>query len=377
MDVLSFLWDWIVPFLVVLTVLVFVHELGHYWVARRNKVRVEVFSIGFGPEIFGWTDRHDTRWKISAVPLGGYVKMFGEHDFEDEKEQPPMTPAETAVSFHHKRLGQRAAIVAAGPFANFLFAFVLLAGLFFIVGLPEPLAGVGTVQEDSAAAEAGIEPGDLIVRIEGEPMTRFEDLRLFVRDRAGQPLDFEIRRGEDTVFLTATPRALTVSEEDGGERQIGLLGVTPDPAQIGYESVGPFKAMGAAVERTVGLTTQILAALGEIITGSRATDELGGPLRIAQISGQVAQGGMVNLIFFMAALSVNLGLINLFPIPMLDGGHLAFYAAEAIRGRPLGRRFQEYGFRFGLILVLLLMVFATWNDLVSLKVVDFFRQLVS
>lgn len=377
MDVLNFLWDWIVPFLVVLTVLVFVHELGHYWVARRNKVRVEVFSIGFGPEIFGWTDRHETRWKISAVPLGGYVKMFGEHDFEDDEEQPPMTPAETAVSFHHKRLGQRAAIVAAGPIANFLFAFVLLAGLFYIVGIPEPLAGVGTIKEDSAAAEAGFEPGDLIVRIQGEPVKWFEDLRLFVRDRAGQALEFEVRRGDGELFLRATPKAVTVEDEGGGERQIGLLGVTPDPTQMGYESIGPFAAMATAVERTFGLTTQILSALGEIITGSRTAEELGGPLRIAQISGQVAQGGMVNLIFFMAALSVNLGLINLFPIPMLDGGHLAFYAAEAIRGRPLGRRFQEYGFRFGLILVLLLMVFATWNDLVSLKVVDFFRQLVS
>jgi len=377
MEVLSFLWDWIIPFLVVLTVLVFVHELGHYWVARRNNVRVEVFSIGFGPEIFGWTDRHDTRWKISAVPLGGYVKMFGEHDFEDDQDQPPMAPEEIAVSFQHKRLGQRAAVVAAGPFANFLFAFVLLAGLFYIVGLPEPLPAVGTVKADSAAAKAGFEPGDLIVRIQGEPMKRFEDLRLFVRERAGQPLEFEVRRGDEDVFLTATPQTVTVEEEDGVERQIGLLGVTPDPSQIEYEAVGPFAAMGAAGERTVGLTTQILSALGEIISGSRTTDELGGPLRIAQISGQVAQGGVINLIFFMAALSVNLGLINLFPIPMLDGGHLAYYAAEAIRGRPLGRRFQEYGFRFGLILVLLLMVFATWNDLVSLKVVDFFRQLVS
>ncbi len=377
MDVLNFLWDWIVPFLIVLTILVFVHELGHYWVARRNNVRVEVFSIGFGPEIFGWTDRHDTRWKISAVPLGGYVKMFGEHDFEDEEEQTPMTPEETAVSFHHKRLGQRAAIVAAGPAANFLFAFVLLAGLFYAVGIPEPLAGIGTVKEDSAAAEAGFEPGDKIVRIQGEPIESFEDLRLFVRDRAGQELEFEIRRGDDDIFLKATPKPVTVEEDGGVERQIGLLGVTPDPSLIGYEPIGPFAAMGAAVERTFGLTTQILSALGEIITGTRTAEELGGPLRIAQISGEVAQGGMVNLIFFMAALSVNLGLINLFPIPMLDGGHLAFYAAEAVRGKPLGRRFQEYGFRFGLALVLMLMVFATWNDLVSLKVVDFFRQLVS
>ncbi len=377
MEVVSYVWDWIIPFLVVLTILVFVHEMGHYWIARRNGVRVETFSIGFGPELYGWNDKHDTRWKISAVPLGGYVKMFGEHDFEDEEEQQPMTPAEEAVSFHKKRLLQRAAIVAGGPIANFLFAIVLLAGLFSIFGAPAPLAGIGSLQDDSAAAEAGFQPGDLVLRIDGEAVTWFEDLRRIVSERPGVSLQFDVLRGEQELALTATPKPHDVEEEGGEKRTIGLLGVRPDPEQVSYDQLGPVAAVGAAVERTFGLISQILTALGQIITGSRDADELGGPLRIAQISGQMAQGGIVNFVFFMAALSVNLGLINLLPIPMLDGGHLAFYLIEGVLGKPLDRRYQEYGFRFGLILVFLLMIFATWNDLVNLKVLEFFQQLVS
>ena len=377
MEVLNYVWDWIIPFLVVLTILVFVHEMGHYWIARRNGVRVETFSIGFGPEIYGWTDSRDTRWKISAVPLGGYVKMFGEHDFDGDGEQPPMTPAEEAVSFHKKRLLQRAAIVAAGPIANFLFAIVLLTGLFGVFGAPAPLAGIGSIQEESAAAEAGFQPGDLILRIDGQGVTWFEDLRRIVSERPGVPLQFDVLRDGGELVLTATPRPSDVEEDGGAKRTIGLLGVRPDPDQVSYDRLGPLAAAGAAIERTFGLTAQILTALGQIITGSRDADELGGPLRIAQISGQMAQGGFVNFIFFMAALSVNLGLINLLPIPMLDGGHLAFYIVEGVMGKPLNRRFQEYGFRFGLILVFLLMIFATWNDLVNLKVLEFFRQLIS
>jgi regulator of sigma E protease len=377
MEVLNYVWDWIIPFLVVLTILVFVHELGHYWIARRNGVRVETFSIGFGPEIYGWTDSRDTRWKISAVPLGGYVKMFGEHDFDGDEEHPPMTPAEEAVSFHKKRLHQRAAIVAAGPIANFLFAIILLTGLFGIFGAPAPLAGIGSIQEDSAAAEAGFRPGDLILRIDGQDVTWFEDLRRIVSERPGVALQFDVLRDGRELVLTAKPRPSDVEEDGGEKRTIGLLGVRPDPDQVSYDRLGPLAAAGAAIERTYGLTAQILTALGQIITGSRDADELGGPLRIAQISGQMAQGGFVNFIFFMAALSVNLGLINLLPIPMLDGGHLAFYAFEGVMGKPLNRRFQEYGFRFGLILVFLLMIFATWNDLVNLKVLEFFRQLIS
>jgi regulator of sigma E protease len=376
MEALGIVTDWILPFVVVFTVLVFVHEMGHYWVARANGVRVEVFSIGFGPEVWGRTDRTGTRWKVSAVPLGGYVKMFGEHDFGGDAEQPAMTPAEQAVSFHHKRLGQRAAIVAAGPLANLLFAIVLLTGLFAGVGIPMPLAAVGKVQEGSPAANAGFLPGDRIVGIGDEPVKWFDDLRRIVLDNPGVPLRFRVVRDGGELELTAIPRAAEQGA-DTGRQKVGLLGVSPDPAQVGYERLDPLNAVWTAAERTVALTGQILDTLWQIINGTRTAEELGGPLRIAQLSGQMAQDGWISMVFFMAALSINLGLINLFPIPMLDGGHLSFYILEAVRGRPLDQKVQEYGFRFGMVLVLLLMIFATWNDLVQLEVVQFFKRLVT
>lgn len=374
---MEFVWDYVIPFLLILTPLVFVHELGHFVVARRNGVKVEVFSVGFGPEIFGWTDSRGTRWKFSAVPLGGYVKMFGEYDFDEEAGDEPMSEEEKAYSYHHKRVGQRAAIAAAGPIANFLFAIALLAALFSTAGAPEHMAAVGTTQPGSAAEAAGFDKGDLILSINGEPISRFEDLRRIVSVNPGVELTFLVKRGDAEITILATPKKVVQDEAGPEPKVIGLLGVTPDQAQVGYERQDPFTATWMAVERSIGLTVRILSAVGQIITGERDTDELGGPIRIAQISGEMAAGGIISLVFFMAALSVNLGLINLFPIPVLDGGHLVFYAAEAVLGRPLDARYQEYGFRFGLILVLLLMIFATWNDLVHLKVFEFFKQLIT
>ncbi len=373
---MELIWDYVVPFLIILTPLVFVHELGHFLVARRYGVKVEVFSIGFGPEIFGWTDKTGTRWKFSAVPLGGYVKMFGEYDFDDELEdgQAPMTEEQKEVSYHHKRVGQRAAIAVAGPIANFLFAIAVLAVLFSTAGVPAYLSAVGSIQEGSAAEEAGFEKGDLILSIDGEPIALFDDLRRIVSGKADVPLSFIVLRGNTEATLSATPKRVM----RGGEaKEIGLLGIKPDVAQLGYERQNPLTATWMATERSVAMTVRILSAVGQIITGEMDADELGGPLRIAQVSGEAAAGGIISLVFFMAALSVNLGLINLFPIPVLDGGHLMFYAAEALRGRPLDARYQEYGFRFGLILVLLLMIFATWNDLVNLKVFEFLKQLAT
>lgn len=377
MDLLNGLWTYLVPFLIVLTVLVFVHELGHYWVARRNGVRVEVFSIGFGPELFGMTDRAGTRWKFSAIPLGGYVKMFGDAD-------PAGTPgagvatmpeAERAVSFYHKRVGQRAAIVAAGPAANFLFAILALAILFMVFGQPYTPAEIGSVQPGSAAEEAGLQPGDVIVEMNGRPITRFEEVQQIVRLNQGEPIAIVVERAGTRVSFTVTPDVTEVTDRFGNTHRIGLLGIGRQG--IEYRRHDPLTAVWQAGRETVNMTLGTLAAVGQMIVGSRGTEELGGPLRIAQMSGEVAQSGVVALVWFMAILSINLGLINLFPIPMLDGGHLVFYAIEAIRGRPLGRRAQEYGFRIGLALVLTLMVFATWNDLVQLRVVEFFRDLVS
>jgi len=377
MDLLGGFGTSVFAFLIVLSVLVFVHEYGHYYVARRNGVRVEVFSIGFGPEIFGWHDRVGTRWKFSAIPLGGYVKMFGDADPASTpgSNLPAMSEDEKAVSFHHKRVGQRAAVVAAGPLANFAFALVALTVLFATAGQPFTPPEVGGVQPGSAAEQAGLLPGDRIVSIDGTGIQRFEEIRQIVSIKPDESLSVVIERdgGERTVAVT--PQATEMTDRFGNVHRIGLLGIT----RAGTETVrhDPFTAAWQAGREITGMITGTLTAVGQMIEGSRGTEELGGPLRIAQMSGEVAQTGVYALVWFMAFLSVNLGLINLFPIPLLDGGHLLFYAFEAVRGRPLGARAQEYGFRIGLALVLTLMVFATWNDLVQLRVVDFFRGLVS
>ena len=368
MIIIDFLMDWIVPFLFILTVLVFVHELGHYWVARRCGVRVEVFSIGFGPELFGKTDRHGTRWKFSALPLGGYVKMFGEHAESEEKS--PLSPAERKVAFTHKSVGRRAAIVAAGPVANYLLAIVLFAGMFAIIGNPRLLAVVGSVVEDSAAAEAGFQPGDRIIRVAGEPIEWFDDLRSIVAVNPGVAVEVRLVRGNEEVMLTATPRPAPPGEGEAGAAGRGQLGVIADSAQLGYVRDDPLTASWRAVQMSYDLTVRILAYVGQVVVGQRSAEDIGGPIRIAHMAGEMADQGFRELFYLMAVLSVNLGLINLFPIPMLDGGHLVFYAAEAIRGRPLAARIQEYGLRFGLLLVFLIMILVIWNDVVNLPVFE-------
>jgi len=381
MDLISLVWDNVVPFLFVLSVLVFVHELGHYWVARRAGVRIEVFSIGFGPEIYGRTDKAGTRWKFSAVPLGGYVKMFGESDAPGDEEGAQarrLTDEEKKVSFAHKRVSQRAAVVAAGPLANFLFAIVLFVVMFSIVGSPRLLPMVGEVQPESAAEQAGFLPGDRILSIDGHEIEWFSDLRAEIAGKPGVTLDVVVLRDGREEALRATPTVHTEDMGDGTVQRIGQLGVVADTSQVEHVRENPGTAVLKSVDITIGMSAQILDYLGQIIVGKRSAEEVGGPLRIAQMSAEVAQGGFVNLMNFMAVLSINLGLLNLFPIPMLDGGHLVFYIAEAIRGRPLTPRIQEYGFRFGMILVFLLMIFATWNDLVyHFKVFEFLKGLIT
>ncbi len=364
-------------FLVVLTVLVFVHELGHYLIARRNGVRIEVVSIGFGPELFGWWDRAGTRWKFSAIPLGGYIKMFGDSDASSGlpiARLGQLTAAEREVSFHCKRLGQRAAIVAGGPIANFVFAIVVLALLFMTYGQPFTPAEGGQVLPGSAAEAGGMRPGDAIVSIDGRSIERFEDVQQVVRLNPNVAMIVVVKRAGELVSLHVTP-SLIEEADRLGRHQIGQLGIRGGGTK--YIQRDPASAALRAVGETWNLSATTLEAIWQMVIGTRATDELGGPLRIAQLSGEVAQGGIVPLLWFMAVLSINLGLINLFPVPVLDGGHLLFYAAEAIRGKPLGQRTQEYGFRVGLALVLTLMVFATWNDLVHTGIVDIVKRFVT
>lgn len=365
-------------FLVALSVLVFFHELGHYLVARWNDVRVEVFSIGFGRELFGWTDSHGTRWKFSIMPFGGYVKMFGDVNAASagSAEIESLTPAEKAVCFHTKRVGQRAAIVFAGPLANYILAVVILALLYVFIGQQSTPAVVNEVLPDSAAATAGIKPGDRVVMVDGTAIERFEELRQIVSLRPDQTMQMDVLRDGHIVHLEVTPRRHRFQDKFGNWHEIGLLGV----GGRGVETVryGPVTAVWRAILETKSVTAATITSIGQMFAGTRKTDDIGGPLRIAEMSGQMISLGPVEFIWFLAVLSLHLGLINLVPVPMLDGGHLLFYGIEALRGRPLGERAQEYGFKIGLALVLTLMVFATWNDLfVHFRVVDLIKGLVS
>lgn len=357
-----------IPFLIALTVLIFFHELGHFWVARRAGVRCDVFSIGFGSEVFGWNDSKGTRWKISAIPLGGYVKMFGEGQAEDENgEERELTEDEKKVSFSHKTMGQRVAIVAAGPIANFILAFVLYVAVFTAFGAPSaPHAAVGEVFADSPAAEAGFKKGDTITAIDGRTIKLFTELQRVVVASPEKTLVFDVVRDGKPLSISVTPRRATFA--DGSEG--GQLGIRPDATQMDYTPQGPVDAVVLAGEQTVAITGRILSAVGSMFTSAEARSQLGGLPRIAQLAGDSAATGFfsVGFLIFMAALSVNLGVLNLFPIPMLDGGHLVFYAVEAVRGKPLSEKAQEYGFRIGLTLVLILMLYAHWNDVLHFKV---------
>jgi regulator of sigma E protease len=369
-----------IPFVLVLSALIFVHELGHFWVARRAGVRVEVFSIGFGQEVIGWTDRHGTRWKICWLPLGGYVKMFGDADaasVPDRAAEGAMTAAERAVSFHHKPLAWRAAIVAAGPLANFAFAIVIFAFLFLAFGRPFTPPVVGSVIDGMPAAAAGIQAGDRIVAINGARVDRFEDIQRVVLLNLDQELRIEVARGDRSFRFDLRPVIVAETDRLGNSMRLARLGIRGS-AQRDIETIAsPTRAIWLAAEETWLQTVGSLKAVGQMIVGRRGADELSGPLGIAKVSGEAAQTSWAALIALAGTLSVSLGLINLFPIPILDGGHLVFYAIEAVRGRPLGARAQEYGFRVGLVLVVSLMVFATWQDLVRLRIVQYVVSLVS
>jgi len=355
-------------FIVVISVVVFVHEMGHFLVARWCGVRVEVFSIGFGPELFGRHDRRGTRWKVAAIPLGGFVKFFGDADASSGRadEAVPLTEEEKKVSFHHKSVWARIAIVFAGPATNFLFAIAIFAAVYGAFGQAMIPPVVADVQPDSAAAEAGILPGDRVVAVDGRRVTRFEEIQRLVPLAHGALMTITLERNGRDVSVEAQPRFQEVTDQFGQTLRQPVLGLVADGTTREVVRLGPVQAVAAAVAKTYGLVEGTLVTVGQMIGGERGTEELGGPLRIAQLSGQVAEMGLVSLLLFTAFLSTNLGLVNLFPIPVLDGGHLAFYAVEAIRGRPLDETAQEYGFRLGLAVIVGLMVFVTWNDIVNL-----------
>ncbi|MGB7035584.1 MAG: RIP metalloprotease RseP [Xanthobacteraceae bacterium] len=363
---------YLVPFLFVLSLVVFFHEFGHFLVARLCGVRILVFSIGFGPEIVGFNDRHGTRWKVAAIPLGGYVRFFGDENASsvpDTSRLEAMNAAERAESFFFQPVLKRAAIVVAGPMANFVLAIAIFATIFMLYGRPTMSARVDSVQPGSPAAAAGFQPGDLVLSIDGKAIDNFEDMQRIVSDSAGDTLQIKIDRKGTPIELTATPQLKEVKDNFGNSRRIGILGITRSmgATDLKPKPMPPPQALLMGVEETWFVIDRTLNYLGGVAVGREAADQLGGPIRIAQISGEVASIGFVALVHLAAVLSVSIGLLNLFPIPLLDGGHLLFYSIEAMRGRPLSERAQEVGFRIGLAIVVMLMIFATFNDIVHLR----------
>jgi regulator of sigma E protease len=362
---------YLVPFLFVLTIVVFFHELGHFLVARFAGVKVLTFSLGFGPELCGFNDRHGTRWKISAVPLGGYVKFFGD---ESEASTPSsaalatMTEQERKESFHHQKVGPRAAIVAAGPIANFILAIVIFAGMFMYFGKSGSIARVDVVQPGSVAESAGFKVGDIVTSIDGHSIESFADMQQIVSMNADSQLAFTLKRDGSVTSLVATPALKVQKDAFGNSHKIGVLGIqyNSGPNDPKVASVGFPESVKLAGERVWLIVSGTFKFIGSLFAGRGSADDLGGPLRIAQLSGQAASLGFQFLLGLCATLSVSIGLLNLFPVPLLDGGHLLFYAIEAVRGRALSERAQEMGFRIGLGLVLMLMVFATYNDILHL-----------
>jgi regulator of sigma E protease len=353
--------NWIIPFLFTLTVIVFFHELGHFLIARLCGIRVLVFSIGFGPELVGFNDRSGTRWKISAIPLGGYVKFFGDENeasVPDPATLAAMTEDERKHSFPGQPVGSRAAVVAAGPITNFILAVVLFAGSLMFYGKTTAIPRLAAVEPGSPAAAAGFKVGDLITSIDGTKIDNFLDVQRIVNFSPGKPLTIEVDRGGALFTLRAVP-----AEKD----KKGMLGITRsnEPGDVRTEPVSPLEAVWLGADETWQVVSTTMTYLRDVVVGRQSADQIGGPIKIAQISGEVAKLGFGPLVRLTALLSVSIGLLNLFPIPLLDGGHLLFYAIEVIRGRPLSERAQEVGFRIGLAIVLMLMIFAASNDLRS------------
>jgi regulator of sigma E protease len=365
------------PFIVVISVVVFVHEYGHYLVARACGIRIESFSIGFGRKLFGWTDKHGTEWKVSILPMGGYVRMFGDADAASSPDESvkTMTEEEKKVSFFHQHVNKRIAVVLAGPVFNYIFAIVVLAVLFVFQGQPFTPPVVGALLENGVAAHAGLQLGDKVVSIDGKDISRFEDIKRIVGMNSGTAVSVVVARDGATQTFALTPEITVQKDRFGGEHRLGRIGIVSD--KFDYKKWPPLKAVQQAGIESWNMTADTLQALGQIIEGVRGTEEIGGPLRIAEMSGHIAQEGAWALIWFMAIISLNLGLINLFPIPLLDGGHVMFYAFEKLLGRPLNEKTQEIGMRIGLTIVVTLMIFATWNDLVHLEVFSKIKELLS
>ena len=359
-------------FAVVIGVLVFIHEFGHYAVGRLFGVKAETFSIGFGREVFGWNDRRGTRWKISALPLGGYVKFAGDMNTasqpspEAAAELANATPAEKAAMFQFKPLWQRALIIAAGPLTNFLFAVAVFALFFATYGYSFTPAVVDHVAAGSPAAAVGLRPGDRFIELDGQAVGRFEDVMRIVTTNTGTPIEALIERGGKRLGVHVVPKLIAETDRFGNHYTRGQLGVASGGRVLVPRS--PLAATGEAIREVWLLTGTMVDGIEQVVTGRRPVSEMGGPISIAKFSGQQAALGWTNLVQFMALISINIGLVNLLPVPVLDGGHLFLYAVEAAARRPLAPKLQELAFASGFTALMSLMLFLTWNDLASLGV---------
>ncbi len=357
---------YIIPFLILLTIVVFIHEMGHFLVGRWCGVKIEIFSVGFGRPILSRKDKHGTIWQLGWIPLGGYVKFFGDEDAASTPSAQKLSDEQAGLSLHHKPIWQKSAVVAAGPIANFILGILIFAGIAFFMGERITPAIIGTVQEESAAARAGFQPNDKIIMMNDAPVAGFSEIARKVSVSAGTEIRFTVERAGQNIILTATPEPRIERDRFGNEYSIGRLGVSSTLTQgehVQRIEHGFFSALGLGVKESYFIVEQSLVMLGRVITGRESADSLGGPVRIAQISGQVASLGLLAFLNLTAVLSISIGLINLFPLPVLDGGHLLFYTIEAIIRRPIPEMAYAFAMRAGMVFLLFVFVMITWQDL--------------
>lgn len=367
MTILTLILHNFVSFVLIVSAIVFIHEFGHFYVARLCGVKIDEFSIGFGRKIFGFRDKKGTLWKIAMIPLGGYVKMHGDRNAAsapDLKKLENMSNAERKKSFVFKNVYQRIAIVAAGPIANFILAIFVFTILFKVNGLNKVSPVVGDIMKDSAAFVSKVQKGDRILEIDGKKIIEFEDARYAISSNRGEEMHFVIQRGDKIIELNITPKIETTKDVFGEEIKVPMLGIAASGVEHSDLNIG--QSFIQANKETYKISMAVFKALGELLTGRKSVKELGGPIKIAKYSGKTVDMGALTVMWFIAMISINLGVMNLLPVPVLDGGHLLYYFIEAIRGKALSEKTQQVGFKVGLSLVMTLMIFTTLNDVLQL-----------
>ena len=373
---ISFILSYLIPFLILIMIVVFIHEYGHYYFAKKYGVGVTDFSIGFGKEIFGWNDKSGTRWKLCWIPLGGYVKFFGDRNVFSQADQEELikqyNDQDRKKLFVLKPLYQRVLIVFGGPLANFILALVIFFSIYTFIGKDFTPAVINEVQKDSPAMIGGLKQDDIILEIDGNEVQSIMDVSKYITMSSADIIDFKVKRFSDEIILRVKPNTVLGEDNLGNKIQKRMVGIKLGAYnnEINHVKLGPVKALYHAANEVIYVSTASLKYIGSMIIGKADTSQLGGPIRIAKISGQVAEFGVLAFISMMAYISISLGLVNLFPIPMLDGGHLMFYTFEKILGRPLSQKTQEGFFRIGIFLLLTLMFFTTFNDLKDLGVLQ-------